>query len=283
MIKLTQILGITAEEYGDYKVHLATGGSDKMRPYKKLLLGQEEFTEWQECQTNKNFGRKYVISLAYMDRDKWMFAGVYKVLSVPPKQIERGGWTGWKYETRLADVQKDLIGRAVIYFHRNFRHSYLNLEMMPSDGGMPPRDMNLASLLENKVSVRDFPGFDKVELDYELLRTIVKEGISSWKTALSNVKGVYLITDAHTGRQYVGSAYGEECIWQRWAAYAESGHGGNVELKRLLSERGKEYAENFRFSILEVCNMNLGNDYIIERETHWKNILMSRRFGLNDN
>lgn len=133
------------------------------------------------------------------------------------------------------------------------------------------------------MSVRDFPGFDKVELDYELLRTIVKEGISSWKTALSNVKGVYLITDAHTGRQYVGSAYGEECIWQRWAAYAESGHGGNVELKRLLSERGKEYAENFRFSILEVCNMNLGNDYIIERETHWKNILMSRRFGLNDN
>ena len=59
--------------------------------------------------------------------------------------------------------------------------------------------------------------------------------------------------------------------------------GGNVELKRLLAQHGADYAENFRYSILEVCNMNLGNDYIIGRESHWKNILMTREFGLNEN
>ena len=46
---------------------------------------------------------------------------------------------------------------------------------------------------------------------------------------------------------------------------------------------GEDYKYNFKYSILEVCNMNLGNDYIIERETHWKEILLTRQFGLNRN
>ena len=79
----------------------------------------------------------------------------------------------------------------------------------------------------------------------------------------------------------MGSAYGDECIWQRWSNYAKTGHGGNAELKNLLVENGQEYAYNFKYSILEVCNMNLGNEYIIERETHWKEVLLTRKFGLN--
>ena len=105
----------------------------------------------------------------------------------------------------------------------------------------------------------------------------------SWKSALSNVKGVYLIVDTLTGKQYVGSAYGNECIWHRWANYAKDGHGGNIELKKLLKENGEDYKYNFKYSILEVCNMNLGNEYILQRETHWKEILLTRIFGLNKN
>lgn len=45
MLKLTQILGIDDSEFKNYKVHLATDPGDKMRPYKKLMLGQEEFTD----------------------------------------------------------------------------------------------------------------------------------------------------------------------------------------------------------------------------------------------
>lgn len=29
--------------------------------------------------------------------------------------------------------------------------------------------------------------------------------------------------------------------------------------------------------------MNLGNDYIISRENHWKEVLLTRQFGLNKN
>ena len=86
-----------------------------------------------------------------------------------------------------------------------------------------------------------------------------------------------------TGKQYVGSAYGDECIWQRWTEYVKDGHGGNKKLKEVLKLKGDEYCYNFKYSILEVCNMNLGNEYIIDRETYWKEVLLTREFGMNQN
>ena len=148
---------------------------------------------------------------------------------------------------------------------------------------MKPRDMCISSILDKRVSITDFMGFDQVNIDYETLQVIVRDNIPSWKSALSNVKGIYLIADKCTGKQYVGSAYGDECIWQRWSAYARDGHGGNRELKELLKANGANYRYNFKYSILEVCNMNLGNEYIIGRETYWKEVLQTREFGLNGN
>lgn len=55
----------------------------------------------------------------------------------------------------------------------------------------------------------------------------------NWKTALQNQKGVYLLTDKSNGKMYVGSAYGENMILGRWIAYIATGHGGNVELRKL--------------------------------------------------
>ena len=143
--------------------------------------------------------------------------------------------------------------------------------------------MPLAFILEKKVTLTDFLGFDKVNIDYKTLHYIVSDNILSWKTALSKVKGVYLIVDTLTGKQYVGSAYGDECVWQRWSDYAKNGHGGNKELKELLTLNGEKYKYNFKYSILEVCNMNLGDEYIIEREGYWKEVLLTRKFGLNKN
>ena len=138
-------------------------------------------------------------------------------------------------------------------------------------------------MTDNRVSINDFNGFDEVDINYETLEVIVSENILSWKSALSNVKGVYLIADKTTGKQYVGSTYGEECLWQRWAEYAKNGHGGNKELKKLLETKGESYKYNFKYSILEVCNMNLGNEYIIARESYWKKVLQTIQFGLNNN
>lgn len=281
MINLTQLLGIQEQEFQDYKVHFAIGRDHRKEPYNTFLI--DGFKNWQEHQTNKNFGRKYVLSLVYYDKDVWMFAGVYEVLPVKPIPVQSdSGWKGWKYETKLTDKATDYIGRAFFKFKKEFRASYPVLELDPKNGD-PIAEMPLSHILDKRVALADFVGFDKVNIDYKTLKYLVSDNISSWKSALSNVMGIYLIVDTLTGKQYVGSAYGDECIWQRWSNYAKTGHGGNAELKELLNKNGQEYAYNFKYSILEVCNMNLGSEYIIERETHWKEVLLTRKFGLNKN
>lgn len=281
MINLKDLLGIREDEFFDYKVHFAIGAENRREPYEYFL--RDDFKGWQESQTKKNFNRKYILSLIFFDKDIWMFGGIYEVLPVKPVPIEeKNGWKGWKYQTCLTDRASEYIGRAFFRFNKKFRASYPVLELEPKQGE-PVSKMELAYILEKRVALTDFPGFDLVNVDYKTLKYIISDNITSWKNALSNVKGIYLIVDTLTGRQYVGSAYGDECIWQRWSAYADNGHGGNTELKELLRLNGNKYKENFKYSILEICNMNLGNDYIINREVHWKNILLTREFGLNKN
>lgn len=116
-----------------------------------------------------------------------------------------------------------------------------------------------------------------------MLASIIRQDNPSWRAALANVAGVYVITDGETGNQYVGSVYGGIGLWQRWTAYAKTGHGGNRELRELLRNEGDDYATNFQFSLLEVCDINANQEYVIARESHWKDVLMTREFGLNWN
>lgn len=279
MIRLANFLGIHEEDYNKYKIHFATGADDKMKPYNQFLLG--EFQQWQEQQRNKNFNRQYVISLIYYSKNIWMFGGVYEILK-EPNPISVDNWNGWKYDSKLLDIEQDMIGRAFFYYKKEFRNSYPGLELQ-SRCGLKPSEMYISYILNKKASLNDFPGFDKVNINYEALKLIVDNDIQSWKTVLSNVKGVYLIVDTLTGKQYVGSACGDDCIWRRWAEYATNGHGGNNQLKALISTNGIGYKYNFKYSVLEVCNMSLGEEYILSRENHWKEVLMTRQFGLNDN
>jgi hypothetical protein len=87
------------------------------------------------------------------------------------------------------------------------------------------------------------------------------------------VKGVYLLVDKETGARYVGSATGPESLLGRFLAYAETGHGGNVELK----SRGPR---PYRVSVLQIGTFD--ND-ILHAEAAWKTKLMTRQFGLNLN
>ena len=281
MINLCKLLQIEKEDFIKYKVHFAIGRDSRKEPYNIFLI--DDFKDWQERQTGKNWSREYILSLIYYEKDIWMFGGIYKVLPVLPVPIQNNqGWNGWKYDTELTDKAAEYIGRAFFRFKKEFRASYPTLELDPKNGD-PIAEMPLSHILEKRVTLTDFLGFDSVNIDYKTLKYIVSDNISSWKSALSNVKGVYLIVDTYTGKQYVGSAYGDECIWHRWSNYAKDGHGGNVELKELLKTNGAEYKYNFKYSILEVCNMNLGNEYIISRESHWKEVLLTRQFGLNLN
>jgi len=97
---------------------------------------------------------------------------------------------------------------------------------------------------------------------------------------LQNQKGVYLITDSSNGRMYVGSAYGENMILGRWQSYVMTGHSGNTELRKLTFDHIKE---KFRYSILDIFKSNIDYQAIIEKESWWKEVLLTRRFGYNIN
>ncbi|MBN9629937.1 MAG: GIY-YIG nuclease family protein [Actinobacteria bacterium] len=122
-----------------------------------------------------------------------------------------------------------------------------------------------------------FPGFDRLVLSHVQLQAVMREHrFASWRTALSSVVGIYLITDTSSGKHYVGKADGEESIRQRWHAYAANGHGGNVELRGLDPS-------SFRFSLLRVFDPATPTRDIDIAESHFKEALDSRRHGLNRN
>ncbi|WP_313545426.1 GIY-YIG nuclease family protein [Leifsonia aquatica] len=122
-----------------------------------------------------------------------------------------------------------------------------------------------------------FPGFDRLILSHPQLQAVMREHrYASWRTALSSVVGIYLITDTRDGRHYVGKADGLESIRQRWNAYATNGHGGNVELRGLDPS-------SFRFSLLRVFDPSTPTRDIDAAESHFKEALDSRRHGLNRN
>lgn len=120
-----------------------------------------------------------------------------------------------------------------------------------------------------------FPGFDALVLEHPQLQAVVREHrYATWRTALSSVVGIYLITDTRDGRHYVGKADGAENILQRWTAYATNGHGGNVELRGLDPS-------SFRFSVLRVFDPTTPQPVVNVAEGHFTHALDSRRHGLN--
>jgi len=252
------------------KIHLATwNGSEN--PLDVYLAGK--FNSWQQKQTQQNFEREYVVSLIRMhSRNQWLLAGVYR--SISSKRIVEEGM--YQYELDELSEFKEFAGRLIAEFARSGRQSYLNAENWSSK-------IYLSQFLKERYSIGDFPGYRKVDLTHEELQMIIKDEPESWRTALSNVAGVYLISDTEDNRLYVGSVSGKQGFWQRWLEYARSGHGGNVELQRLIKEKGLDRAKPFRYSILEITDIHTSNDDVLKRESHWKKILLSRAHGLNSN
>ncbi len=276
MIKLLDIIPIRKEDLAKYKLHLASSPRDKREPYYELLKDLKErdqkikyFKSWQELQNIESFNRDFIFSLVYFNPDEWIFAGIYKCEG--PKR--EGSY--FKYDTELLDLGKDLIGRLVIHFKRHGRQPYRNLEKWADK-------MEVLEITRKRYPVDEFPGYENVLIEFNCLKSIIEIEEPSWKTALSSVKGVYIITDRNTGKVYIGSAYGENSFWSRWSQYIKNGHGGNKELEAIIREKGLEYASNFQFAILEVT-FKITDNEIMKRETHWKKVLKSREFGYNEN
>ena len=272
MLKLIDLIGLADIELGKYKIHCAIDNKrSAWRPLQAYFAGTFELGQSQQSQ--ENFKCDHVLSLINLSNScRWLYVGVYRVDGVREAKKR----TGFDYDLSRLPGLEHLDGRTIIDFPKSFRASYLV-------GPKYKDDLIVNSIREERMSIAEFPGFNAVRLPFDLLQAVIRQDNHSWRSALANIAGVYVITDTETGRQYVGSAYGGVGLWQRWSAYAKSGHGGNKELRQLLRANGADYAKHFQFSLVEVCDINANPDYIISRESHWKDVLKTREFGLNAN
>ena len=267
-IQLQDIWPISSPE--SYKLHFARW-SGKAHPLEVWVRDKKEWQGWQEYRPAKDaFNRPLIFTLVqfYHEPDIWLFGGVFRVLH---RHADR-------YQVELTDEGAGFLGRLKLWSSYRkratrvkFENHYQNLEVQ--------------EILRETYSGRSFPGFENIDVSFEELEALVLNSRPDWRAALSSVKGIYLISDIKTGKQYVGSAYGDQGIWSRWSTYVATGHGGNVELRGLVKDPTLKYCrESFRFALLEARPSPTPDEIILAREAFWKRILLSRgKYGLNRN
>lgn len=70
----------------------------------------------------------------------------------------------------------------------------------------------------------------------------------------------------------------------RWKNYVDNGHGGNIGLIELVQNEGFDYIkDNFQYTIIENYNFKVDDEYVLSRESYWKEVLQSKEFGYNRN
>lgn len=276
--KLNDLFRLTEDEMRKYKIHLAAYNGYE-QPLDVFARDREEWKGWNEWRGGKDdFNREYIIGLIpdYHKIDKYVFGGVFKVI----KRYDDWQETEVGYKVELTNQLESLIGRLVVDFSRyqGLRGRAFLLENFMDS-------MSIAEILENPYEGEEFPGYDNVRIDFSSLELLVQNQKTDWRVALENVKGIYLIVDKFNGKKYVGSAYGDSGIWSRWCTYINTGHGYNDELVMLIEKNGIDYARKyFQFAILELRSMKTDDDTIINRESFWKEVLLTRgNFGYNKN
>lgn len=125
--------------------------------------------------------------------------------------------------------------------------------------------------------------YEEIKLSYEGLKRIIDSNISKWRDKLSACNCIYVISDNKSGKLYIGSTYNKEGIWGRWKDYAQTGHGGNVELKKLMDEDPNYAKDNFTWAILQTLPLDIKDEEAIKIETLWKNKLGREACALNGN
>lgn len=281
MIKLNDILSI--EDLSDFRIRLVLswGQDTEQNPLERYRNNPDDPISHYLWRGNKSTGFQVgtkVIGLIRLSGDNWLLTHVLEItqvkevsenMALPSIDDQLHYW----YDARPLEAFEKYFGRVIVNFH-NTSQNLIRLPETIID------QMEVVEILSNRFSERDFPGYANVTVSWSQLHQIISRNNREWRTALQNQKGIYLITDTKSGKQYVGSAYGANMIWGRWQDYVLTGHGGNEEVKKLSFEYIKQY---FQYSILEIADGKSSDKYIFERENWWKQALLSRKFGYNLN
>jgi hypothetical protein len=291
MVKLSELLksdgfDVNAVEGGVKLVrHTTEKKIDKKgNKYKMFedIIDKGYFETFQSLQKTDCFNNcKYIVVFIGIEDKKALFWNVYeKVGEVTPIETpvlpedfpqELAAETKFQYKFEPLAGFDDL-HRSLVIEWTSGRHWHVNF-----------KDEKIIEIRPQGF-FKEFPGYLDFTLSFKDLKYLIQNADANpvWKDKLSAVSGIYLILDTVTGDQYVGSASGNEGIWQRWGNYIETGDGGNKELKELLKNRDN-YELNFQFTILATLPGHLTRSEVHEYESLYKTKLGSRVFGLNSN
>ena len=273
-ITIDDLLKISASEESIVKVKFnqSDGNEDPMELYlKDPEIVNSQWLFWRNKQRYFNVGQ-IAVCLLKLSYDTWLLTTVKRVTK------ELGVLNGINYEGEELAEYRRYFGRVIIKYHKTVQTQGMFYNTVRND-------LEVLQILPNVFDGDEFPGYDKVRLSYAQLSFIIEHQKQSWIAALENQKAVYLITDKSNGKLYVGSAISDNgMLLARWSSYAENGHGGNKELKKIVHDQGLDYIKQyFQYSILENYNAKIDDKVILERESWWKETLQSRLFGYNDN
>ena len=233
------------------------------------------FLDYQSEQLKKNFEKiDYIVAFIGEEGATSRFLGVYKNNGMIAELGLYNGDALAKFDFQELSGFELLKERIVIEWKSPVMwHQYYDNEMpvVRIDRG----------LTENNIPV--FKSFEDVVLDYNQLKRIFETNNAEWKSKLESCNGIYLILDKKCGKQYVGSTYNRDGIWGRWKQYAETGHGGDKDLKPLLSDDSNYAAKYFQWCILETLPLKILDEHAIDRESLYKRKFGTREFGYNNN
>lgn len=231
-------------------------------------------TQWLFWRTKQRYFHvgQIAICLLKLSADTWLLTTIKRVT----KELDI--YDGVNYEGEELAEYLQYYGRVIVKFHKTAQTQGMYYSTVCDE-------LEVLQILPSTFDGEEFPGYDNVRLSFSQLASILERKKQSWIAALENQKAVYLITDKHTGKLYVGSATSDSgMLLQRWRNYAANGHGGNKELLALVDKKGFDYVkQNFQYSILENYNAKIDDHVVLERESWWKETLQSRQFGYNSN
>ena len=281
-IVLKSILSLTDEQVSNSKIELNMKDGYGGEEYLDIWLRHSDYDKEEglcsECSywgwygKGKNFNPgQWVFSFVRMPADEWLMISAAEIVDVPKDS---------RAKAKILEQYKPFFGRLIIKYYKGNKYARYVFNMEPIASSAVVKE-----ILPCLYSGRKFEGYDRVHLSYAELQDIFTGKIMpTYYDALKKVNGVYCLTDWNTGMLYIGSAYGEEGVAQRWRSYLDSKHGDNKKLIELYKREGASYFEkNFTFTLLEYFGMSYDSQKIIDRENYWKDCLGTREHGYNGN
>ena len=250
--------------------------------FKEDEIEWEQINAWKTKHPNNNLNHAdYLLAFAQYypyGPEYFIFGGLYKIKKIEPEVFDEVG-----YELTLMDDYKEYRKRLIVKLKKPIGRDLYNRLYKNIQDTLEPEVYEIAP----NTKLGHFPGYQNVTLSHPQMQQIISRNEPSWKQALMNVKGVYVITDLSNGKLYIGSASGNtDGIWQRWSDYdnIENLTGGNKLLNEIKLDKGKDYIiNNFQYSILVIFDTMTKADTIINRENYWKNVFCTRKHGMNYN